>query len=110
MLDFQNSDPNARDSETLMLFATMLKQDGQNLQGFLPAILNALCSSTLNMISNDFLSYPEFREGFFVLIRNIISYCTQGLIQLDPANFSTIIDTVIFGAKHEKPEVMEVSL
>jgi len=110
MMDFMNSDPRARDPETLMLFATILKKDGSSLAQFLQNILSSLCSSTLSMISNDFLSYPEFREGFFKLIHNIITYCTQGMLELQPGEISTIIETVIFGAKHEKPEVMEISL
>lgn len=33
--DYQNNDPNARDSEVLNLFATMLKKMGDMLSGFL---------------------------------------------------------------------------
>ena len=62
------------------------------------------------MIKNDFMSFPEFREGFFKLVHNMIIYCTEGMIQLDPERFQTIIHTVIFAMKHEKPEVMEIGL
>ena len=34
----------------------------------------------VEMIMNDFIQYPEFREGFFKLVQNIIKHCTQGLI------------------------------
>jgi len=33
--DYQNSDPNARDPEVLLLFATMLKRMGELMSGFL---------------------------------------------------------------------------
>jgi exportin-1 len=33
--DYQQNDPNARDPEVLMLFATMLKKMGDMLSGFL---------------------------------------------------------------------------
>lgn len=108
--DYQQSDPNSRDPETLMLFATMMKQEGQMLAGFLNQILFGLCQSTLDMISNDFISFPEFREGFFKLVHSIITHCTQGMIELDPQRFQTIILTVIFAIKHEKPECMEIGL
>jgi len=76
MLDYMRSDPLARDPETLMLFATILKKDGANLAQFLDSILQSLCSSTLTMISNDYVNFPEFREGFFKLVHNIITHCT----------------------------------
>lgn len=53
--DYQHSAPNSRDPETLMLFATMMKQEGHMLSGFLNQILFSLCQSTLDMISNDFI-------------------------------------------------------
>jgi len=62
------------------------------------------------MIMNDFLQYPEFREGFFKLVQNIIVNCTQGMLELEGSYFSTIIHTVIFAMKHEKPELMEIGL
>lgn len=74
--DFSQSDPNARDPETLMLFAIILKKEGQHLENFLSPILIHLCQPTLQMIMNDLISFPEFREGFFKLVQNIIKYCT----------------------------------
>jgi len=91
MMDFQASDPKARDAETLNLFATIMKQDGNNLASFLNQILVNLCQPTLSMISNEFREFPEFREGFFGLIQNIITCCTQGLFDLDSNAFDTII-------------------
>lgn len=41
--DYAQSDPNARDPETLLLFATIMKRDGEMLAGFLTQILNGLC-------------------------------------------------------------------
>lgn len=62
-----------------MLFATLLKYFGNNLVDFLTQILFNLCQSTLDMIKDDFLNYPDFREGFFKLLFNIVEYCTVGL-------------------------------
>jgi exportin-1 len=62
------------------------------------------------MIQNDFVQFPEFRLGFFKLVHSIILYCTQGLLELDPGSFNSIIESVVFGIKHEMPELMEVSL
>ena len=108
--DFSQSDPNARDPETLMLFAIILKKEGQHLENFLSPILIHLCQPTLQMIMNDLISFPEFREGFFKLVQNIIKYCTQGLFKMDPGSFQCILQSVIFAIKHQKPELMEIGL
>ena len=85
--DYQHNDPNARDPEVLMLFATLIKKQGEELSGFLQQILYNLCESTLNTIKNDFISYPEFREGCFKLVENIVKHCTAGLFQLTADKF-----------------------
>jgi exportin-1 len=74
--DYQANDPNARDPEVLMLFATMLKKMGDMLSGFLQSILYNLCQTTLDMVKHDYISYPEFREGFFTLVEKIVKHCT----------------------------------
>jgi len=65
-----------------MLFATMFKRMGEMLSGFLSHILMNLCESTLMMIKDDFISYPEFRESFFTLVEKIVKHCTGGLFTL----------------------------
>jgi exportin-1 len=49
--DYAFSDPNARDPEVLMLFATMMKKLGEGLGGYLQHVVIHLCESTLNMIN-----------------------------------------------------------
>lgn len=60
----------------------MFKLMGENLSNELPEIITCLCDSTLNMVKNDFISYPEFREGFFSLVMQIIKHGTNGLFAL----------------------------
>ena len=62
------------------------------------------------MIQHDYISFPEFREAFFVLIEKIVKHCTSGLFQLDSGKFETIILSILFAMKHEKPELMEIGL
>lgn len=62
------------------------------------------------MVKDDYLSYPEFRDSFFKLVENIVKHCTAGLFQLDADKFHTIILTILFAMKHEKPELMEIGL
>jgi exportin-1 len=108
--DYQSSDPNARDPETLLLFATILKKEGNQLQEFFPQIVYGLCQPTLDMIKNDFSAFPEFREPKFKLLESMISNCTRGLFDLEAKMFETILHTVIYAMKHKKPEEMEIGL
>lgn len=62
------------------------------------------------MIQDDYISNPDFRDAFFILIQNIVQYCASGLFQLEADKFSTIILSVLFAMKHEKPEIMEIGL
>jgi len=85
--DYQQNSANARDPEVLFLFATLLRKEGQNLTEFLQTILYSLCETTLEMIKRDYQSYPEFREGFFTLVKNIIVFCIGGLFQMEGNHF-----------------------
>jgi hypothetical protein len=51
---------------------------GGMLNDFLHKVVFSLCQCTLDMIKQDDVSYPEFREGFFRLVMNIIKKCTDG--------------------------------
>lgn len=93
-----------------MLFATMIKKMGENLSGYLHQIIINLAESTLNMIKDDFVNYPEFREGYFLLVDKIVKHCTGGLFSIASDKFMTIINTILFAMKHEKPELMEIGL
>lgn len=66
--DYRGAHPDARDPEVLMLFSLLLKKLGEVLAGSLTQIMDGLCESTLDMIKNDTISYPEFRQYFFKLI------------------------------------------
>jgi CRM1 C terminal len=39
------------------------------------------------MIKDDYISFPEFREGLFKLVENIVKFCTGGLFSLQSDKF-----------------------
>ena len=88
MEDYVKSNPNSRDPETLMLFATIIKKDSDFFTPqALQVVLDSLCQSTLEMIKDDMTSNPDFRSGFFKLINHIIIYCTSSILSLDQNYF-----------------------
>jgi len=108
--DYKANAQDARDPEVLHLFSTMIKHMGESLHNELPVIYDGLCASTLAVIQNEFQLYPDFREGFFTLVMNMIKHCTQGLFNLEQSTFQNIILIVIFAMQHEKPELMDLGL
>jgi hypothetical protein len=93
-----------------MLFAIMIKKLGPSLSGYLQHIVINLIESTLNMIKDDYVSVPEFREGCLKLVEMTVKHCIDGLFKLSPDKFNIIILTILFAMKHEKPEFMEIGL
>lgn len=86
----------------------MLKHVGDLMADFLPTIMQTLCQSTLGMIQADITTFPEFREGFFRLVMNIIKHCASGLFSQSSESFQTVVFTVLFAMQHEKPDLMEL--
>ena len=93
--DFMNSDPDARDPEVLLLISVLIKHTGDLMADFLPSIMTSLCEPTLQMIRQDTTVHPEFRDGVFRLVMNIIKHCSIGLFRLS-SGFDTIVYTILF--------------
>ena len=108
--DYKANAHDARDPEVLHLFSTMIKHMGGNLQNELPIIYDGLCMSTLTVIQNDYHSAPDFREGLFSLMMNIVKHCTGGLFSMDQNVFQNVINILVFAMQHEKPELMDLGL
>lgn len=87
-----------------------MRFQGNKLGNYVEKILYEACYNTLEMIFNDFNSYPEFREGLFTLIRDIIMHCTAGLFALDASRFDNMIKSINFAMKHTKPEICDLGL
>ena len=61
-------------------------------------------------MQHDLQLYPDFREGLFSLVMNVIKHCTQGLFGLDQSVFHNVMLIVMFAMQHEKPELMDLGL
>ncbi|KAJ4892778.1 Protein EXPORTIN 1A [Raphanus sativus] len=74
--------PDARESEVLSLFETIIKQYKVAMQNDVPHIFESVFHCTLEMITKNFEDYPEHRFKFFSLLRAIAAYCFHTLLQL----------------------------
>jgi len=66
--------------------------------------------STLDMIIKEFQNFPEFRLNFFTLLKSIVEHCFQALFELDNERFKTVVNSIIWAFKHEKPELADIGL
>jgi len=64
----------------------------------------------LAMISQDFTEWPEHRSGFFQLLKAIDRHCFPALINLPPAQFKMLMDSVVWGIKHTMRDISDITL
>ncbi len=75
MSDYEKGLPDARDPEVVYLFATMVQYLSNSIASGVSVILAKLGESTLHMIGSDYLSFPEHRLNYFLLLKNIVQFC-----------------------------------
>ncbi|KAI0041543.1 hypothetical protein FA95DRAFT_1683146 [Auriscalpium vulgare] len=108
--DYNRNVPEARDAEVLNVMATITSRLGALLTPQVPAILDAVFETTLNMINQDFAEFPEHRVGFFKLLRALNLNCFPSLLGLPPAQFKLLMDSVVWAIKHTMRDIAETGL
>ncbi|KAI3807931.1 hypothetical protein L1987_23869 [Smallanthus sonchifolius] len=82
--DHARNVPDARESEVLSLFATIINKYKGTMINDVPRIFGAVFQCTLEMITKNFEDYREHRLKFFSLLQAIATHCFQALILLSP--------------------------
>lgn len=108
--DYAANHPNAREAEVLALMATVISRLKQHVIGEVPRILAAVFECTLEMITKDFVNFPDHRINFFKLLSSIMSTCFSCLYALNEATFSLIIDSIVWAFKHDERNVSHTGL
>ncbi|CAE8686300.1 unnamed protein product, partial [Polarella glacialis] len=73
-------------------------------------IFEMVFECTCDMIKGDFQSYPDHRSKFYDLLKAINSHCFQALFFLPEAQLKLYVDSLIWAAKHEQPQVADSGL
>ena len=63
---YDSSHQNNRDPNVLLVFSKVLEKIKNTQYNYVVSIWNYLCLFTLNMIKNDYMSFPEHRMNFFI--------------------------------------------
>lgn len=108
--DYARNLPDARESEVLSLFATIINKYKGVMMEDVPRIFEAVFQCTLEMITKNFEDYPEHRLKFFSLLRAIATHCFQALYQLSSQQLKLVMDSVIWAFRHTERNIAETGL
>ncbi|KAJ4837330.1 Exportin-1 [Turnera subulata] len=108
--DYARNLPDARESEVLSLFATIINKYKAAMIEDVPRIFEAVFQCTLEMITKNFEDYPEHRLKFFSLLRAIAAHCFPALIRLSSQQLKLVMDSIIWAFRHTERNIAETGL
>ncbi|CAJ2650851.1 unnamed protein product [Trifolium pratense] len=108
--DYARNVPDARESEVLSLFATIINKYKATMIEDIPHIFEAVFQCTLEMITKNFEDYPEHRLKFFSLLRAIATHCFPALICLSSQQLKFVMDSIIWAFRHTERNIAETGL
>ncbi|ESW29035.1 hypothetical protein PHAVU_002G038500 [Phaseolus vulgaris] len=108
--DYARNVPDARESEVLSLFATIVNKYKAAMVEDVPRIFEAVFQCTLEMITKNFEDYPEHRLNFFSLLRAIATHCFPALICLSSQQLKLVMDSIIWAFRHTERNIAETGL
>ncbi|XP_022744972.1 protein EXPORTIN 1A-like isoform X3 [Durio zibethinus] len=108
--DYARNLPDARESEVLSLFATIINKYKAAMIDDVPRIFEAVFQCTLEMITRNFEDYPEHRLKFFSLLRAIATHCFPALILLSSQQLKLVMDSIIWAFRHTERNIAETGL
>eukprot|EP00357_Protocruzia_adherens_P031388 CAMPEP_0115046264 /NCGR_PEP_ID=MMETSP0216-20121206/48648_1 /TAXON_ID=223996 /ORGANISM="Protocruzia adherens, Strain Boccale" /LENGTH=1097 /DNA_ID=CAMNT_0002429317 /DNA_START=4965 /DNA_END=8258 /DNA_ORIENTATION=- len=108
--DYANNNPNAREAEVLRVYSVVIEKMQNQSSEIIPDLLQLLFIPTLQMIKDDFQSFPEHRVNLINLIKSIIANCSEGLFASGEELFKSVVDTIVWAFKHEEPLIAENGL
>lgn len=74
------------------------------------AIFQAVFECTLEMINKNFEEFPEHRTNFYILLQQVVQYNFKTLLEIDPAQFRLVLDSIIWAFKHTMRNVADTGL
>jgi len=110
LFDYQRNVPAAREPEVLPAMTAIVSKLEGAITPQVPKIFDAVFECTLSMINKDFEEFPEHRTNFFLFLQTVNIHCFDAFLNISPAQFKLVLDSVIWGFKHSMRVVAEISL
>jgi len=108
--DFQTSRPEAREAEVLATMAKVVETMKVEITPAAPKIFTHIFEPTLQMITGDFVKFPEHRVAFYNLLKGLLEYCFAAFVEMSPEQWKKLVQAIIWGFRHSIRSVAETSL
>ena len=75
-----------------------------------PKIFDAVFECTLEMINKNFEDYPQHRTYFYELLQAVDLHCFKAFLNIPPAQFKLVFDSIVWAFKHTMRNVADTGL
>lgn len=111
LLDYQRCKvPSAREPKVLSTMAIIVHKLRNYITNEVPKIFDAVFECTLDMINKNFEDYPQHRTSFYELLQAVNAHCFKAFLNIPPAQFRLVFDSVVWAFKHTMRNVADMGL
>jgi exportin-1 len=76
----------------------------------IPRIFDSVFQCTLEMITQNFLNFPDTRVAFYTFLKEINAHAFPALLALNAEQFRLVMDSIVWGIKHIERTIAELGL
>lgn len=99
-----------KEPEIILFISSCLEKFQGSMLGLFLQMVPVILRETLPMITQDFSSFPEHREYFFLLIQSMAKNCFEVFLNIEGQQFRTIVDCILWAIKHDEPKIQGIGL
>lgn len=108
--DYANSLPAVKEVELLRTFQVLVSKVGYKINQQVIKIMEYVVFNTVDMITKDLTSFPDFRVELYKLLKNITEKNFDIFTHLPLDQFKLFIDLICWSLKHLDRNVSEIGL
>lgn len=108
--DYAACPPAARDPQVLSLMTTVVNRMKDVMTPEIPHLFGYVFESTLELITKNFVDYPDHRRHFFALIEAVNTNCFPAFFALSDPAFKLVMDSIVWAFKHTDRGVADTGL
>lgn len=90
--------------------ATIVNKLRHHITNDVPKIFDAVFECTLDMINKNFEDFPQHRFSFYELLQAVNAHCFKAFLNIPPAQFKLVFDSVVWAFKHTMRNVADMGL
>uniref|UniRef100_A0A0K0FKE4 Exportin-1 n=1 Tax=Strongyloides venezuelensis TaxID=75913 RepID=A0A0K0FKE4_STRVS len=108
--DYLNCKHILREPKVLSLMSIVAIHLEKDMNAYATVTFNCLFMSTLDMIKDDMVTFPEHRVNFYKLLQAMFATCEQSIFSFSVDKMETIIQAIVWGAQHQLRDVAETAI